>query len=116
MNLFPQTPKLQKLKTMNLLLLMMIVSYKIIICILHLKHRTQLNFVKQNKQNLTNGSSIISTLKLKMFDKKCLTGRWVCTRKIDNNITQLKARYVIKGFQEKSSIQSDSPTGSKKCL
>ncbi len=27
-----------------------------------------------------------------------------------------KARFVVKGFQEKSHIQSDSPTGSKECL
>ena len=47
---------------------------------------------------------------------KCVTGRWVCTRKIDNNITHLKARYIIKGFQEKSSLQSNFPTRSKKCL
>ena len=48
--------------------------------------------------------------------QKCLTGRWVCTRKIDNNITHLKAGYIIKGFQEKSSMQFNSPTRSKDCL
>ena len=48
--------------------------------------------------------------------QKCLTGRWVCTRKIDNNITHLKARCIIKGFQEKSSMQFNSPTRSKDCL
>ena len=53
---------------------------------------------------------------IKIVGQKRLTGRLVGTRKIDNNITQLKARYIIKGFQEKLSIQSDSPTGSKKCL
>ena len=36
---------------------------------LKFNHRTQLNFVNQNKQNLTNGSSIMSTMKLKMSDK-----------------------------------------------
>ena len=51
-----------------------------------------------------------------MFDKKCLTGRWVCTRKIDNNITQLKARYAIKDFQEKSSIKPNSSTVGKGCF
>ena len=48
--------------------------------------------------------------------QKHLTRRWACTRKTDNNKTQLKERYAIKAFQEKSSIQSDSPTGSKECL
>ena len=42
--------------------------------------------------------------------QKCLTGRWVCTCKRDNNTTHLKVRYIIKGFQEKSSMQPNSPT------
>ena len=42
---------------------------QLMMCIWDLKHGTQLNFVKQIKQKLTNGSSIMSTLKLKMSDK-----------------------------------------------
>ena len=38
--------------------------------------------------------------------QKHLTGREICAHKLENNITQLKARYVI----------NDSPTGSKDCL
>lgn len=46
-----------------------------------------------------------------------LTGRWVCTKKsTSNGDTSLKARYVVKGFQEHSSVQSDSPTGSKESM
>ena len=42
--------------------------------------------------------------------QKCLTGRWVCTCKRDNNTTHLKVRYIIKELQEKSSMQPNSPT------
>ena len=63
--------------------------------------------------------------KWKLFDvyeeveldkQKFLCGRWVCSRKYARNSYVDKARYVVKGFQEKVDIQTDSPTGSKECL
>ena len=45
--------------------------------------------------------------------QETLSGRWVCTRKTVNGETFPKARFVVKGFQEESSIPADSPTGSK---
>ena len=49
--------------------------------------------------------------------QKCLSGRWVFSRKQDGDGNeQLKARFVVRGFQEKVDIQSDSPTGSKECM
>ena len=45
-----------------------------------------------------------------------INGRWVCTKKTVNGKEVPKARYVIKGFQEHSEIQADSPTGSKESL
>lgn len=49
--------------------------------------------------------------------QKCLSGRWVFSRKQDaDGNEQLKARFVVRGFQEKVDIQSDSPTGSKECM
>ena len=48
--------------------------------------------------------------------KKCLAGRWICSRKYSDSGFINKARFVVKGFQEKVDVQSDSPTGSKECL
>ena len=48
--------------------------------------------------------------------QKHITGRWVFSQKLENSTFRPKARYVVRGFQEKSEIQSDSPTGSKECL
>ena len=45
-----------------------------------------------------------------------LTGRWICTEKVGMNGKIPKARFVVRGFQEKVHIQSDSPTGSKECM
>ena len=42
-----------------------------------------------------------------------LSGRWITTNKAVGSVIVKKARYVIKGFLEESSFQSDSPTGSK---
>ena len=48
--------------------------------------------------------------------QKFLCGRWVCSRKYAGTDYINKARYVVKGFQEKVDVQSDSPTGSKECF
>ena len=45
--------------------------------------------------------------------QETLSGRWVCTRKTVNGETFPKARFVVKGFQEESSIPADSTTASK---
>ena len=45
-----------------------------------------------------------------------INGRWLCTRKTVDGKEIPKARYVIKGFQEHSEIQSDSPTVRKEAL
>ena len=83
---------------------------------LTLKAQDSAEFREVKQAGLDNQKQYNVYTETKDVGQKRLNGRWVCTRKIDNNITQLKARYVIKGFQEKSSIQPDSPTGSKKCL
>ena len=48
--------------------------------------------------------------------QKYLTGRWVCTEKVTDEGRMPKARFVVRGFREKTNIQADSPTGSKECL
>ena len=48
--------------------------------------------------------------------QKRISGRWVCTHKLVNDVLTPKARFVVRGFQEQSSIQSDSPTGSKESM
>ena len=45
-----------------------------------------------------------------------INGRWVCIRKTVDEKEIPKGRYVIKGFQEHSEIQVNSPTGSKESL
>ena len=45
--------------------------------------------------------------------QKYITGCWVCNRKESDGKLVNRAWYVIRGFQEDASIQSDSPTGSK---
>ena len=40
-----------------------------------------------------------------------LTGRWVCSEKHTDDGVMKKARFVVRGFQEKASMQLDSPTG-----
>ena len=42
-----------------------------------------------------------------------VTGRWVCTRKVTEEGFQNKARYVVRGFQEKSTIQLEASTQNK---
>ena len=48
--------------------------------------------------------------------QKLITGRWVCTRKITPEGLVPRARFVIKGFQEKLNMQADSPWALKKGL
>ena len=48
-----------------------------------------------------------------LTDQKVLGTRYVLTRKPDG---RYKARFVVKGFQEKANIQSDSPTASRDSL
>ena len=50
---------------------------------------------------------------VKDVDQKYLTGRWVCTEKVTDEVRTPKTRFVVRGFQEKTNIQADSPTGSK---
>ena len=50
---------------------------------------------------------------VKDVGQKYLIGRWVCTEKIIDEGRIPKVRFVVRGFQEKTNIQSDSPTGSK---
>ena len=52
---------------------------------------------------------------VKDVGQEYLTGRWVCTEKITDEGRIPKARSVVRGFQEKTNIQADSPTGSKEC-
>ena len=49
-------------------------------------------------------------------DQNFITGRWICTEKTVDGVLVKKARYAVRGFQEKCDIQSDSPTGSKECM
>ena len=81
-------------------------------------------FKEQNEGEFLK-EKLVELEKWKAFDvyhevpdngQRRVTGRWVCTRKITENGLQPKARYVVRGFQEKSTIQSDSPTGSKDCM
>ena len=44
------------------------------------------------------------------------TSRWVCTEKSTPNGIKAEARFVVPGFQEKSSILKDLPARSKECL
>ena len=53
---------------------------------------------------------------VKDVGQKYLTGRWVCTEKVTDEGRIPKARFVVRGFQEKTNIQADSPTGSKECM
>ena len=53
---------------------------------------------------------------VKDVGQKCLTGRWVCTEKVTDEGRIPKARFVVRGFQEKTNIQAASPTGSKECM
>ena len=45
-----------------------------------------------------------------------ISSRWVITQKEEDNEKFIKARLVVKGFQEQESIQSDSPTAAKSTL
>ena len=49
-------------------------------------------------------------------EQKHITGRWVFSQKQENGSFHPKAKYIVRGFKEKSEIQSDSPAGSKECL
>ena len=53
---------------------------------------------------------------VKDVGQKYLTGRWVCTEKVTDVGRIPKARFVVRGFQEKTNIQADSPTGSTECM
>ena len=53
---------------------------------------------------------------VKDVDQKYLTGRWVCLEKVTDEGRIPIARLVVRGFQEKTNIQADSPTGSKECM
>ena len=42
--------------------------------------------------------------------------RWVCTEKLVNGETKVKARLVARGFEDPDQVRSDSPTGDKAVL
>ena len=48
--------------------------------------------------------------------QKRISTRWVITEKINENDKNIKARLVVRGFEEEEQVQSDSPTAAKSTL
>ena len=78
-----------------------------------------------NLMNILNTAKLDELKKWEQFEaydevkdvgQKYLTGRWVCTEKVTDEGRIPKARFVVRGFQEKTNIQADSPTRSKECM
>ena len=53
---------------------------------------------------------------VKDVGQKYLTGRWVCIGKVTDEGRIPKAKFLVRGFQEKTNIQAESPTGNKECM
>ena len=48
--------------------------------------------------------------------QKLMSTRWVITEKELEGVGNVKARLVVRGFEEECDVKSDSPTVHKECL
>ena len=73
--------------------------------------------VKQAKEKeLENWKSFNVYTEVSDLGQKTISTRWVVTKKDICNQECVKARLVVRGFEEENQIQSDSPTASKSTL
>ena len=73
--------------------------------------------VRQAKEKeLENWKSFDVYTEVPDIGQKTISTRWVVTKKDICDQESIKARLVVRGFEEESQIQSDSPTASKSTL
>ena len=73
--------------------------------------------IKAKEQELQNWSNFDVYKEIQDNGQKALSTRWVVTEKpLPEGKMSVKARLVVRGFEEEEKVQSDSPTASKSTL
>ena len=72
--------------------------------------------IEAKEKELDNWNKFNVFKEVQDVGQKTISTRWVITQKEQENDKYIKARLVVKGFQEDERIQTDSPTAAKSTL